>query len=102
MWIERDQNSMNIYAGKTCHLALAVQMPDSRPPLFVAADVAYDPQFGSWVNTRSHALAHGHYDLEIEIKADNYRAFFKCEGELGDNRNVWSTPVAVHKAHMRA
>jgi len=102
LWIERNQNSMDIFTGKTSHLALAIQVPDSRPPNFLAVDIAYDPRLGDWVTTNIHSLAHGHYDLLIEIKADDYRAYFKSEGELSDRRNVWSTPIEIDEAHMRA
>jgi hypothetical protein len=101
MWIERGMNSMDIFPGKTAHLVLAIHMDQSRPKSYTALDISYDSNTASWVTVLSYGLVYGRYDLDIEIKADNYRAFFKCEGELAEDKNDWTTPLEVQKAEGR-
>jgi hypothetical protein len=70
--------------------------------MFIVPDIAYDLRRGDWKTVKIHSLPHGQYELCVEIKADNYGVFFKCDGELGDDRNVWKVPIKIEPAHMRA
>lgn len=102
LWNERNMSSVDIYRGKTLHLAIAVQIPDSSPVMFITFDVEFAPRSGGWQIANARPLAYGHYDLLIEVKAKNYRVFFECTGELSETKNTWSIPVQVSEERVRA